>query len=136
MHAIKDESVPCVTALIVDDSKMIRVTAKKILLKAGYEVVLATDGLDALSKIVEYQPDLIIMDIMMPEIDGYETCTLIKQHREYKRIPVIMLSGNQDKSESAQVESAGFDLCLAKPFKADGLLNAIDSVLEKTKYFK
>jgi len=136
MLAVKNESIPNMTVLIVDDSKMIRVTAKKILSKAGYDVLLANDGFDALSMIVEYHPDLIIMDIMMPEIDGYETCTLIKQHRKFKEIPVIMLSGNQEKSESSQVESAGFDMCLAKPFKADGLISAVDTVLDKARYFK
>ena len=105
------------TVLVVDDSKMIRVIAEKLLLEAGYEVILATDGFEALSKIVEHPPELIIMDILMPEMDGYQTCTLIKNHRSYENIPIIMLSGKDTALDRSRGKMAGFDLCLAKePF--------------------
>lgn len=128
MFAAKNEVDTCKTVLVVDDSKMIRVTTEKILVKAGFDVVLATDGFDALSKIVECRPGLIILDIMMPDIDGFETCSLIKQHREFKSIPVIMLSGKNSRFDRSRSKLAGFDQCLAKPFDEQGLISAINRV--------
>ncbi|MBL4583917.1 MAG: response regulator [Pseudomonadales bacterium] len=122
------ESIRDKTVLVVDDSKMIRVTTQKSLLKAGFDVVLATDGLDALSKIVESRPSLIILDIMMPEIDGYETCSLIKQHRDFSDIPVIMLSGKNSRFDQSRSKLAGFDQCLTKPFSEHSLISAINQV--------
>ena len=128
MLADKNENNTCMTILVVDDCKMIRVTTKKILLKAGYDVVLATDGFDALSKIVEYRPGLIILDIMMPDIDGYETCALIKQHREFRNIPIIMLSGKNSRFDRSRSKLAGFNQCLTKPFNEHGLISAINNI--------
>jgi len=128
MFAVENESNTCMTVLVVDDSKMIRVTTQKILLRAGYNVVLASDGFDALSKIVEFRPGVIILDIMMPDIDGYETCSLIKQHHKFKSIPVIMLSGKNSRFDRSRSKLAGFDQCLAKPFNEHALISAIDSI--------
>lgn len=113
-----------VRVLVVDDSKMIRSISHQRLVAAGYEVTLAEDGFDALSAIVESCPDIILLDVMMPEIDGYETCRLIKGHKKYSRIPTIMLSANDKDSARTKGYRAGFDYCLSKPFN-ETELNAI-----------
>lgn len=128
MFVGKDEDSLGITVLVVDDSKMIRVTTQKILRKSGFDVVLATDGIDALSKIVEHRPSVIILDIIMPEVDGYETCSLIKQHREYKDIPVIMLSGKNGRFDRSRSKLSGFDHCLPKPFSEEELVSATISM--------
>ena len=128
MYSVNNNDSSSLTVLVVDDSRMIRVTAEKMLRNAGYEVVLATDGFDALSKVVECKPEVIILDITMPDIDGYQTCALIKDHKEFKDIPVIMLSGKNGRFDRSRSKLAGFNECLPKPFNETGLINAIDNV--------
>lgn len=111
--------------MVIDDSKTIRRTAETLLKKAGCEVVTAEDGFEALSKIVDQRPDLIFVDIMMPRLDGYQTCALIKRHPKFASTPVIMLSSKDGLFDRARGRLAGSDLYITKPFTREGLLKAV-----------
>ncbi|MBO9495068.1 twitching motility response regulator PilG [Thalassotalea sp. G20_0] len=111
--------------MIIDDSKTIRRTAETLLTKAGCQVVTATDGFDALAKIAESEPDIIFVDIMMPRLDGYQTCALIKNNNAFKQIPVIMLSSKDGLFDRARGRIAGSDYYLTKPFSRDELFTTI-----------
>lgn len=111
--------------LVVDDSKTIRRTAETLLTKEGCQVFTAIDGFDALSKIADHQPDLIFVDIMMPRLDGYETCSLIKHNKLFKQTPVIMLSSKDGLFDRARGRIVGSEQYLTKPFTRDELLGAI-----------
>jgi twitching motility two-component system response regulator PilG len=113
--------------LVVDDSKTIRRTAETLLSKEGCQVFTAIDGFDALSKIADHQPDLIFVDIMMPRLDGYETCSLIKHNKVFKAIPVIMLSSKDGLFDRARGRIVGSEQYLTKPFTKDELLGAISN---------
>ena len=113
------------TIMIIDDSKTIRRTAETLLEKAGCQVVTATDGFDALAKIADTRPDLIFVDIMMPRLDGYQTCALIKNNSEFKATPVIMLSSKDGLFDKAKGRIVGSDQYLTKPFSKNELLAAI-----------
>jgi len=111
--------------LVVDDSKTIRRTAESLLAKEGCEVFTATDGFDALAKIADHKPDIIFVDIMMPRLDGYQTCSLIKHNRIFKDTPVIMLSSKDGLFDRARGRLVGSEQYLTKPFTKDELLGAI-----------
>jgi len=111
--------------LVVDDSKTIRRTAETLLTKEGCQVFTAIDGFDALSKIADHQPDLIFVDIMMPRLDGYETCSLIKHNKMFRETPVIMLSSKDGLFDRARGRIVGSEQYLTKPFTKDELLGAI-----------
>jgi twitching motility two-component system response regulator PilG len=111
--------------LVIDDSKTIRRTAETLLTKEGCQVFTAIDGFDALSKIADHQPDLIFVDIMMPRLDGYETCSLIKHNKTFKNTPVIMLSSKDGLFDRARGRIVGSEQYLTKPFTKDELLGAI-----------
>jgi len=113
--------------LVVDDSKTIRRTAETLLSKEGCQVFTAIDGFDALSKIADHQPDLIFVDIMMPRLDGYETCSLIKHNKIFKETPVIMLSSKDGLFDRARGRIVGSEQYLTKPFTKDELLGAISN---------
>ena len=113
--------------LVVDDSKTIRRTAETLLTKEGCQVFTAIDGFDALSKIADHQPDLIFVDIMMPRLDGYETCSLIKHNKMYRETPVIMLSSKDGLFDRARGRIVGSEQYLTKPFTKDELLGAISN---------
>ncbi len=113
--------------LVVDDSKTIRRTAETLLSKAGCQVFTAIDGFDALSKIADHQPDLIFVDIMMPRLDGYQTCSLIKHNKVFKETPVIMLSSKDGLFDRARGRIVGSEQYLTKPFTKDELLGAISN---------
>jgi len=113
--------------LVVDDSKTIRRTAETLLTKEGCQVYTAIDGFDALSKIADHQPDLIFVDIMMPRLDGYETCSLIKHNKVYRDTPVIMLSSKDGLFDRARGRIVGSEQYLTKPFTKDELLGAISN---------
>ena len=113
--------------MVIDDSKTIRRTAETLLQKAGCEVVTATDGFDALAKIADTRPDLIFVDIMMPRLDGYQTCALIKNNSEFKDTPVIMLSSKDGLFDKAKGRIVGSDQYLTKPFSKNELLEAIQT---------
>jgi len=111
--------------MVIDDSKTIRRTAETLLRKQGCEVSTATDGFEALAKIVETEPDLIFVDIMMPRLDGYQTCALIKQNRRFSGTPVVMLSSKDSIFDRARGRIVGSSEYLTKPFTRDELLGAI-----------
>jgi twitching motility two-component system response regulator PilG len=113
--------------LVIDDSKTIRRTAETLLTKEGCQVFTAIDGFDALSKIADHQPDLIFVDIMMPRLDGYETCSLIKHNKTFKQTPVIMLSSKDGLFDRARGRIVGSEQYLTKPFTKDELLGAISN---------
>jgi len=112
-------------AMVIDDSKTIRRTAETLLKKVGCEVVTATDGFDALAKIADHKPDIIFVDIMMPRLDGYQTCALIKNNKDFQSTPVIMLSSKDGLFDRAKGRIVGSDQYLTKPFSRDELLGAI-----------
>jgi len=111
--------------MVVDDSKTIRRTAETLLRKEGFEVVTAVDGFEALGKIVDYQPDLIFLDIMMPRLDGYQTCALIKHHHVFRNTPVVMLSSRDGIFDRARGRVVGSDRYITKPFTKEDLLAVI-----------
>jgi twitching motility two-component system response regulator PilG len=117
--------------LVIDDSKTIRRTAETLLAKEGCEVFTAVDGFDALSKIADHRPDIIFVDIMMPRLDGYQTCSLIKHNRVFKDTPVIMLSSKDGLFDRARGRLVGSEQYLTKPFTKDELLGAIHSHVAK-----
>lgn len=111
--------------LVIDDSKTIRRTAETLLAKEGCEVFTAIDGFDALAKIADHQPDIVFVDIMMPRLDGYQTCALIKNNQMFKSTPVIMLSSKDGLFDKARGRIVGSEQYLTKPFTREELLGAI-----------
>lgn len=113
--------------LVVDDSKTIRRTAEMLLKKEGCDVSTAEDGFVALSKIADNPPQIIFVDIMMPRLDGYKTCALIKSNSEFSDIPVIMLSSKDGLFDKAKGRIVGSNHYLTKPFSRNELLQAIEA---------
>ena len=111
--------------MVIDDSNTIRRSAEIFLAQAGCQVVLAEDGFDALAKIADHAPDLIFVDIMMPRLDGYQTCALIKKNPRLKATPVIMLSSKDGLFDRACGRLAGSDEYLTKPFTKESLLRSV-----------
>ena len=122
---MNDAATSAIKVLVIDDSNTIRRSAELFLKQAGYDVILAEDGFDALAKISDYRPHVIFVDIMMPRLDGYQTCALIKQNPSLKATPVIMLSSKDGVFDRARGRLAGSDRYLTKPFTKEGLLEAI-----------
>lgn len=114
-----------IKVMVIDDSNTIRKSAEIFLRPFGCEVILAEDGFDAMSKIVENQPDIIFVDITMPRLDGYQACKLIKNNPIYQPTPVIMLSSKDGLFDKARGRMAGSNDYLTKPFTAEGLLSII-----------
>ncbi len=127
MSSSASRSLNGLKILVVDDSKTIRRTAETLLAKEGCQVFTAIDGFDALSKIADHQPDLIFVDIMMPRLDGYETCSLIKHNKMFKETPVIMLSSKDGLFDRARGRIVGSEQYLTKPFTKDELLGAVSN---------
>ena len=118
--------------MVIDDSKTIRRTAETLLKKEGCEVITANDGFEALSKIADHNPHIIFVDIMMPRLDGYQTCALIKHNQKFKHTPVIMLSSKDGLFDRARGRIVGSEQYLTKPFTKEELLGAINEhVLNK-----
>jgi twitching motility two-component system response regulator PilG len=113
--------------MVVDDSNTIRRSAEIFLTQAGCEVILATDGFDALAKFEERLPDLIFVDVVMPRLNGYQTCALIKRSQKLKSIPVVMLSSKDTLHDKLLGKEAGSDQYLTKPFTKDNLLRAVET---------
>jgi len=111
--------------MVIDDSKTIRRTAEILLRNAGCEVITAIDGFDALGKIIDHRPGIIFVDIMMPRLDGYQTCALIKNHSALRSTPVVMLSSRDGLFDKAKGRIVGSDQFLTKPFSREELLGAI-----------
>ena len=121
-----------VKVMVIDDSKTIRRTAETLLKKEGFEVITATDGFEALSMIADHQPNLILLDIMMPRLDGYQTCALIKHHRIFRHTPVIMLSSKDGLFDRARGRVVGSDNYITKPFTREELLTVIEQHTDNT----
>lgn len=118
-------STASVKVMVIDDSNTIRRSAEIFLIQAGYQVVLAEDGFDALSKISDHHPQIIFCDIMMPRLDGYQTCALIKKNPRFAATPVVMLSSRDGLFDRARGRMVGSDEYLTKPFTKDSLLQAV-----------
>ena len=116
---------PVFKVLVVDDSNTIRRSAEIFLKQGGHEVLLAEDGFDALAKINDYQPDLVFCDILMPRLDGYQTCAIIKRNARFAGIPVVMLSSKDGVFDKARGRMVGSQEYLTKPFTKDQLLQAV-----------
>ena len=111
--------------MVIDDSKTIRRTAETLLRREGADVITATDGFEALAKIADQRPQIIFVDIMMPRLDGYQTCALIKNNAQFRGTPVIMLSSKDGLFDKARGRIVGAEQYLTKPFTRDELLGAI-----------
>ncbi|TDJ64161.1 MAG: response regulator [Proteobacteria bacterium] len=115
-----------IKVMIIDDSNTIRRTAEALLKKAGYEVLTAADGFEAMSVITDHRPDIIFVDIMMPRLDGYQTCRLIKNNKQFKGTPVIMLSSKDGLFDRARGRIAGSEEHVNKPFTQEDLIGVIN----------
>ena len=111
--------------LVIDDSNTIRRSAEIFLKQGGHEVLLAEDGFDALSKVNDYQPHLIFCDILMPRLDGYQTCAIIKRNARFAAVPVVMLSSKDGVFDKARGRMVGSEDYLTKPFTKDQLLQTV-----------
>jgi twitching motility two-component system response regulator PilG len=125
-----------IKVVVIDDSKTIRRTAETLLKKAGCEVITATDGFESLSKVMEHQPNIIFVDIMMPRLDGYQTCALIKNNQAFKKTPVVMLSSKDGLFERARSRIVGAEHYMTKPFTREELLNTIKTYVVDAKTSK
>lgn len=121
-----------IKVMIIDDSNTIRRTAEALLKKAGYEVLTASDGFEAMSMITDHRPDIIFVDIMMPRLDGYQTCSLIKNNKQFKHIPVIMLSSKDGLFDRARGKIAGSQEHVNKPFTQEELIEVITKYVQIT----
>jgi twitching motility two-component system response regulator PilG len=129
------ESAPLngLRVMVIDDSKTIRRTAETLLVKEGCSVLTAVDGFEALAMIADQQPHIIFVDIMMPRLDGYQTCALIKNNQQFKNTPVIMLSSKDGLFDKAKGRVVGAEQYLTKPFTRDELLSAIRQFVSQLK---
>ena len=123
--SVQNQAALNVKVMVIDDSKTIRRSAETLLKKAGCEVVTAVDGFEALAKITVHKPDIIFVDIMMPRLDGYQTCALIKNNQNFKATPVIMLSSKDSIFDRARGRIVGSERYLTKPFSSEDLIDAI-----------
>ncbi|KKL20094.1 hypothetical protein LCGC14_2458910 [marine sediment metagenome] len=121
-----EEHLKGLKVMVIDDSNTIRRTAETLLTKAGCDVITATDGFDSLAKIADKSPEVIFVDIMMPRLDGYQTCALIKNNSQYKHIPVIMLSSKDGLFDKAKGRIVGADDYLTKPFSKADLFEVLE----------
>jgi twitching motility two-component system response regulator PilG len=119
------DSPPATKVLVIDDSNTIRRSAEIFLRQGGHEVLLADDGFDALAKVHDHEPDIIFCDILMPRLDGYQTCAIIKRNPRFAHVPVIMLSSKDGLFDKARGRMVGSDEYLTKPFTREQLLRAV-----------
>ncbi|MFN4262738.1 MAG: response regulator [Thioalkalivibrionaceae bacterium] len=130
-HSVETESplLSGVRILVVDDSKTIRRSAETLLMRLGADVETAEDGFDALAKVARYRPHLVFVDIMMPRLDGYQTCALIKNNASFKSTPVVMLSSKDSVFDKAKGRVVGASSYVTKPFSRDELVDAVKAHL-------
>lgn len=114
-----------IKVLLVDDSNTIRRSGELFLTQEGCTVILSDDGFDCLSKAVEHRPDIILLDVMMPRLDGYQTCALLKNHPEFKDTPIVLITGKDKLTDQARGKLAGADQYLKKPFSKVKLMDAV-----------
>ena len=122
-----DGAVAGTKGLVIDDSNTIRRSAEIFLRQGGYQVVLAEDGFDALAKVNDHAPELIFCDILMPRLDGYQTCAIIKRNPRFAHVPVIMLSSKDGLFDKARGRMVGSEEYLTKPFTKEQLLRAVET---------
>ena len=122
---VSEGSAAGTKVLVIDDSNTIRRSAEIFLKQGGHRVVLAEDGFDALAKLSDYQPDLVFCDILMPRLDGYQTCAIIKRNPQFAKVPVIMLSSKDGLFDKARGRMVGSQDYLTKPFTKEQLLQAV-----------
>ena len=120
-----DAQTPVLKVMVIDDSNTIRRSAEIFLKQGGHSVLLAEDGFDALAKLSDFKPDLVFCDILMPRLDGYQTCAIIKRNADYASVPVIMLSSKDGLFDKARGRMVGSQDYLTKPFTKDQLLQAV-----------
>jgi len=126
------QQMSTVKVMVIDDSNTIRKSTEAILSQEGYEVLTAADGFEAMSMITDNHPDIIFVDIMMPRLDGYQTCSLIKNNRQFRHTPVVMLSSKDGLFDRARGRIAGSDQHINKPFSRDDLIGAIHEHVKAT----
>lgn len=126
-----EDKLESLKILVVDDSKTIRTSAIDILVGLGHEVIASEDGYEAIAKIVDLKPNLIFLDIMMPKLDGYQTCALVKHNNDYRDIPIIMLSSKDGVYDKAKARVVGADDYITKPFTAKDFVTAINNNLKR-----
>jgi len=124
-----EHSAESATIMVVDDSKTIRKTAETLLNRAGYDVCCAEDGFEALAKISTQKPSIIFIDIMMPRLDGYQTCALIKNNDQFRSTPVIMLSSKDGLFDKAKGRIVGSDAYVTKPFSKNEIIDVVKSYI-------
>lgn len=122
-----------VKVVLIDDSNTIRRSGEIFLSQAGCQVVLAEDGFDGLSKVVDSKPDVVFVDVMMPRLDGYQTCALIKSNPEFQNTPVVMLTSKDSLFDRARGKLVGSDQYLTKPFNKKSLIEAVETQLERKR---
>jgi len=127
LGANESVNVSGIKVMVIDDSNTIRRSAEIFLLQAGCQVILAEDGFDALAKVTDHQPDVVFCDIVMPRLDGYQTCAILKRNHRFSRTPVIMLSSKDGLFDRARGRMVGSDEYLTKPFTKESLLRAVGS---------
>lgn len=125
MSDTKNKNLAGIKVMVIDDSNTIRRSAEIFLNQVGCQVILAEDGFDALAKITEHLPDVVFVDIMMPRLDGYQTCSLIKKNARFSATPVVMLSSKDGLFDKARGRMVGSNEYLTKPFTKDTLLTAV-----------
>ena len=125
-NAVSEGATSSAKVLVIDDSNTIRRSAEIFLRQGGYEVVLAEDGFDALAKVNDHDPQLIFCDILMPRLDGYQTCAIIKRNPRFAHVPVIMLSSKDGLFDKARGRMVGSEEYLTKPFTKEQLLRAVE----------
>ena len=128
----KDNTDHALKVMIVDDSVTIRRTAESLLKREGYTVITAEDGFQALSKVVDEHPDIIFLDIMMPRLDGYQTCSIVKNNSLFKNTPVVMLSSKDGMFDKARGTLVGSEQFITKPFTREDLLEAIHQYVRRS----
>lgn len=122
-----------VKVVLIDDSNTIRRSGEIFLSQAGCQVVLAEDGFDGLSKVVDTKPDVVFVDVMMPRLDGYQTCALIKNNPEFKNTPVVMLTSKDSLFDRARGQLVGSNQYLTKPFSKKSLIDAVIAQIQDKK---
>lgn len=121
----EEQPLAGVKVLLIDDSNTIRRSGEIFLSQAGCQVILAEDGFDGLSKVVDSRPDIIFVDVMMPRLDGYQTCALIKKHEHFRKTPVVMLTSKDTLFDRARGKLVGANQYLLKPFNKKSLIEAV-----------
>lgn len=122
-----------IKVVLIDDSNTIRRSGEIFLSQSGCQVVLAEDGFDGLSKVVDNKPDVVFVDVMMPKLDGYQTCALIKNNPEFRDTPVIMLTSKDSLFDRARGKLVGSDQYLTKPFSKKSLVDAVIAQIEQKR---